>query len=349
MPWRNNLPALLLAGIVAAAAVSAAPRPTATPAESADQFLRDSVTAPRRVSYIGELQTIHWGTAKANATIVRIEHRAPADTRRWYVAPEALYGDYAVTHGNTTYHFDVQHKAVSISHNPLMDSSLAASDNFNLLRANYRSVLGPAETIAGRLTQSISLVNKFTGERAMRVWIDGETKLVLQRENYHGNGAVSYQTRYANIRYTNSIPAAMFDTAVPAGFSTAARRDYGAPSSNVDGVVRSAGFAPASPKYLPDGFNAVSADVTDLQGVRTLHVLYSDGVRAISLFENKSGASPQFGTLKAHPVRFEDHEGQLLEDGPNKLLTWQEHGVHFALVSDLAEREVLEIATSVVP
>jgi anti-sigma factor RsiW len=86
-----------------------------------------------------------------------------------------------------------------------------------------------------------------------------------------------------------------------------------------------------------------------VNGVRTLHLLYSDGLRSISLFENATGAAADFGALHPTTINFEGHDGQYVEDGPTTLLTWKEHDIHFALVGDLLRPELIEIAKSVVP
>jgi hypothetical protein len=75
--------------------------PTPAPADS-NALVRKALEAPRHVSYVGQLQTIRWGMRVANATIQRVEHLAPSSTRRTFLAPEALYGEYDVTLGTTT-------------------------------------------------------------------------------------------------------------------------------------------------------------------------------------------------------------------------------------------------------
>jgi negative regulator of sigma E activity len=114
-------------------------------------------------------------------------------------------------------------------------------------------------------------------------------------------------------------------------------------------VIKEAGFAPYEPKALPQGFDIVSADVTTVSGVRTLHLLYSDGLRSISLFENATDAAADFGSLHPKALYFEGHDAEYVEDGPTTLLTWKEHDIYFALVGDLLRNELVQIAKSVVP
>lgn len=348
MPYasRSARSSLTVFGFALAAAAATA---ATTPADQAALLLHESLDAPKSVSYVGELQTIRFSSSRAIATIVRVEHRAPSLTRRWYLAPDSLYGDYIITRGIATYQFDTKHERVTVSHNPMLDDTVSANGNLDRIMQNYRTVFDGHETIANRPTVSLSLINKYTGERAVRLWIDEQTHLVLKKEEYHGNGAVASQMRFEELRYTTQIPDDIFATDAPAGYEQVAGTEIVTPSSDVERVERDAGFTPASPKDLPQGFILATGDVTIVNGVRTLHLLYSDGLRTISLFENATGAAADFGTLRPRTARFGGHDAEYVEDGPTTLLTWRERGLYFALVSDLMRPELIEIAKSVVP
>lgn len=339
-PFAAALALAFAAGVLSSGRASAAPDPAAL-------LLRESVDAPRTISYVGQIETVRFSSNRASATIVRIEHRAPTLTRRWYMAPESLYGDYIITSGTSSYDFDAKRSQVMVSHNPLMDDQVAANYSLSRILDNYRPVMARAEIIAGRPSDSLLLVNKFTGERVMRLWIDAKTHLVLKKEEYHGNGAVASETRFEEIRYTNKIPLSIFATEPPAGYVQVAGHDYAMPTSDIDRVVKAAGFTPFTPKDLPRGFALTSGDTTTVNGVRTLHLTYSDGLRTVSLFENARGAAADFGALHPQTISFEGHDAQYVEDGPTTLLTWKEKGLYFALVGDLQRSDLVEIAKSV--
>ncbi len=335
--------------LIGFALVAAAASAATTSTDSAVLLLRESLDAPKTVSYVGELQTIRFSTNRANATIERVEHRAPSLTRRWYLAPDSLYGDYVITRGIASYQFDTKHERVTVTHNPMLEDPVSANGNLDRVMQNYRTIFDGHETIADRPTVSLSLINKYTGERAVRVWIDEVTHLVLKKEEYHGNGAIASQMRFEELRYTTQIPDDIFATDAPAGYEQIAGTEIVAASPDVDRVERGAGFTPAGPKDLPQGFVLATADVTTVNGVRTLHLLYSDGLRTMSLFENATGAAADFGTLHPRTTRFEGHEAEYVEDGPTTLLCWRERGLYFALVSDLMRPELIDIAKSIVP
>ncbi|MBC5811553.1 MAG: DUF4367 domain-containing protein [Candidatus Eremiobacteraeota bacterium] len=317
--------------------------------ERAAELLRLSLEAPKTVSYVGQMETVRFSSNRANATIVRVEHRAPASTRRWYLAPEALYGDYVITRGSSSYQFDTKKSSLTVSHNPALDNQIAGADNLDRVMANYRPLVSGTAIVAGRPSTSLVLVNKYTGERVMRIWVDDKTYLVLKKEEYHGNGAIASQTRFDELRYTNAIPDGIFSTDPPVGYTRLAGHDYAMPTPDIEKVIRDAGFKPITPKALPQGFALSSGDTAMVNGVRTLHLMYSDGLRTLSLFENSSGAAVDFGNLRPSKTAFEGHDAQYVEDGPTTLVSWKEKGLAFALVGDLLRNELIQIAKSVVP
>ncbi len=320
-----------------------------TNATDAAALLRSSIDAPKTVSYIGQIETIRFSSNRAIATIVKVEHRAPALTRNWYVAPESIFGDYEITRASATFHFDVHRNVVVQSRSPKVENATISATNFERVMQNYRALLDGPETVADRAALSIVLVNKFTGERAMRLWIDRETHLVLKKEDYHANGSVASRTRFDAIRYTTEIPDGIFSTDLPPKFTLVGGTNVASMDTDVGRAIGLAGFRPYEPKSLPQGFVMIGGDVSDVSGVRTLHLLYSDGLRSISLFENATGAAADFGPLHPTKVPFDGHQGQYVEDGPTTLLTWKEKNLYFALVGDLMRNELVEIAKSVVP
>ncbi len=74
--------------------------------------------ARQAISYMAQVQSIHFGPSGAVATIAREEHLAPDQTHKLYIAPGDLYGDSVIIHGAETFSYDAQHQRVVISHGP---------------------------------------------------------------------------------------------------------------------------------------------------------------------------------------------------------------------------------------
>ncbi|HEV7178632.1 MAG TPA: DUF4367 domain-containing protein [Candidatus Baltobacteraceae bacterium] len=333
------LAAFALALVAPVSAMAASPSPS--------ELLREAMSAPDNVSYVGEVQTLRFGAQKSEAAIYRIEHRAPDLTRRWYLAPQDLYGDSIISRGETSYSIDVTRSRVVVTQDDAIDDQVAEDDNFALLAANYQAMYGPDEHIDGRLVHVVLLNNKHTGQTTMRVRIDAATKLVVEKEQYGSKGSLVAQTRFQRLRYTSGIPAAVFD--VPKSMPRVNGPSRAIPSNDLHGLIKTAGFAAQGPKYLPEGFTPVEGDVADIKGVRSLHLLYSDGIRTISLFQNAKGAAVDMSRYHPNDTRVQDTDAKYVQEGPTTLLAWSEAGLHLALVGDLELHELEKIAASVVP
>jgi hypothetical protein len=170
----------------------------------------------------------------------------------------------------------------------------------------------------------------------------------LQKERYSPTGSVSHQMRFENIRFTNDLPSQLFQ--VPSsGYSRVNGPSHGIPSNDLQAVVRTAGFKALGPKYLPEGFLPIAGDVSEIKGVRTLHLLYSDGLRTVSLFENARGAAVDMSAYKVEQTSVRSHSAQYVVDGPTTLLAWAQNNLHFALVGEISRSELTRIASSVAP
>lgn len=307
-----------------------------------------AAAAPKHVSFVGQMSSIRSGTTRATAVVSKIEHRAPDETRRTYLAPQVLYGQFVISRGAMSWNVDPATKRVVVSENRAAVDPVAVVDDIALLDSNYRAVRSTSDDVANRKTDVVDLVSRYTGERAMRLWLDTQTHVVLAKEAYHSDGSLAWRTRFDDIRYTNGIPDAIFTASVPAGYQKVRGRSYKEPQM-APGAIPDAGFRPITPKYLPEGFSLVGSEVAAVKNVRNLHLIYSDGVRTLSLFENATDRVADFGALKPQATSFENHEAQYVRDGPTLLLAWREQGLAFTLVGDLDLKELVRIGISVIP
>jgi negative regulator of sigma E activity len=319
----------------------------AAPKEPPMTLLHQAMTAPAGLSYVGEVQMLRFGPNKSEAAVFRIEHKAPIQTRRWYLAPQDLYGDSIISRGERTYSIDVKRNRIVLTHDAPMDDQVDEDDNFSLLNENYHAEYGPDGVVAGHKVDAVALYNKYTGQLTMRVYVDAKTKLVLEKELYSASGALVSQMRFQALRYTNAIPSALFD--IPKNMPTVAGTSHEVPSIDLATALKSAGFKALGPRYLPEGFTPLGGGVTTVKGVRTLHLLYSDGLRRISLFENKNDVAidlSHFHTTTTQLLR--NVPAEYVQVGPTTLLAWSEDGLHFALVGDVSLSELEAIGASIV-
>jgi outer membrane lipoprotein-sorting protein len=336
------LAAIAAIGFVASATAASAPLP-----DSAYALLQAAADAPRHVSFVGQVELMTIGSHGAQASVFRVDHRAPNLTRRWYVSPPNVYGDWTVAKNDAEYAVDVKRHRIVVTDNDGFGVHYGWHRDLALLRRNYRAATGRDVVIAGRAAHTVILINRYTGQTTMRLWVDAQTGLMLQRQVFSSLGSMVMQMHFDDVRFTNAIPLSTF--ALPASYPVVAGPSRGDPSTDPSAVMARAGFAARGPRFLPEGFTAVAADLGDENGVRTLHLLYSDGIRTFSLFENARGAAVNMAGYTPVPFTLGSLRGESVDEGPTTLLAWSRGHLHFALVGELNRDELEQIAASIAP
>ncbi len=339
MTKRANVATLAFA---AATLTGAAAKPASEPL---DALLRAAIAAPSAVSYAGVVEVVRMGSHSAEVEVYRVEHRPPNLTRRLYTAPADLSGDSVVSKGGLVFSIDARAHRIVETRNAAVDDPVALDTDYALLRENYSVVRKGGESFDGRSVVDLALVNKFSRRTTVRVRIDAASKLVLDKQEFTPDGVLADELRFEEVSYTASIPAA--DFALPPGYAL----DQGAASQrsveSPDRVVRSAGFYAREPRSLPDGFSPVEANLVEVRGVRTVHLLYCDGVRTLSLFESAKASTLDAARLKPQSLRVGGHDAEYAEDGPTALLAWSDGKLYYTLVGEVGVVNLAQIATSI--
>jgi negative regulator of sigma E activity len=310
-----------------------------------DALLAAAMAAPSKISYTGVVEVVRIGDRAAEASVYRIEHRAPDLTRRLYSAPPALAGDSVVSKGDVSFSIDVRRHRIVETRNDAVEDRIALNDNLALLRQNYRAIDRGGETFDDRPTTVVVLINKYNRRLTMLMRIDRETKVVLDKQRFARDGSLVSELRFESVRYVGTIPQA--DFALPKQYALVQGPTFGESSEDPQRVVRNAGFPAREPRSLPEGFAPIDGNIVELRGVRTLHLLYSDGIRTVSLFENAKPSTLDMTGLQPQQTNVGGRSAQYAEDGAMALLTWSDGSLHYALVGELELAELRRIAASV--
>jgi negative regulator of sigma E activity len=314
-------------------------------APSLDATLQAAIAASSTVSYTGIVQVTRIGNRSSEAAVYRIEHRPPDLTRRVYSAPSSLAGDSVVSNGQLCFSIDARRHRIVETRNDAAGDSMALNANFALLRENYRVVRRGEEMFDGRHTVDLMLVNKLTGRTALVVRLDKSSNLLLEKKEFAPDGALVSELRFEEIRFTRAIPPA--DFALPKPYTLVRGPIFGAAFENLDRVAHDAGFASFIPRSLPDGFSAVEGNVVEFRGVPTVHLLYSDGIRTLSLFENAKPSALELTRFEPKTLIVAGRSAQYAEDGATALLTWNDGALYYTLVGELGLAELQRIADQI--
>ena len=168
---------------------------------------------------------------------------------------------------------------------------------------------------------------------------------MLDKQEFAAGGAVISETRLEQVRYS-PVSMAAFD--LPKGYAVVQPQQVNGSSNDPNSVVRNAGFAAIKPA-LPDGFSPIDAALVELHGTRTVQLLYSDGIRTVSLFETATAVTPNMAPLHPDALDVGGHSAQYAEDGSVAILTWNDGTLYYTLVGQLGNAELQHIATTITP
>lgn len=346
---QTNRTSLRILVVLLALACALLVRSVTLAATNGSTLYGEAVAADDYVSYYATLTSSVYESDHAVSTVARIEHQAPHSWRLWYMAPADAYGRLIVSNEQQTYQYEPSlHRVISHDWNASAPG-VAQPVDVSVVLKNYNVEVGPASSIAGRATHSLSLVSRYTGNVVQRVWVDDRTKLILRRENYNSDGAVTMQTSCDSIRVGGDFPPELFALLVPKGMTLVRGYDYGQSTPNTADLLKAANFHFAVPKYLPDGFALVSGSIAMRNGVQTIQLVYGDGLRTFSLFENATGRLPSFDEATPKPVQVGAASAEYADVEGKTLVSWNDGGLNLTIVGDLSEKESATIGASIHP
>lgn len=309
-------------------------------------LLSQVLAAPATVSYSGVVETVRMESRATVTSAYRIEHRAPDLTRRTYSSPPRFLGDSEIVKGNLKFSIDAKNRRVVVTRSdPTLMAGSALRDREALIRANYRTAWRGNGTFGGRPTIDALLINKHTNRPTMFVRVDRETKIVLDKQEFAAGGGMIGETRLDHVRYAPVSPT-VFD--LPKGYAVVQPQRVHGSSNDPDRVVRNAGFVARKPA-LPDGFSPLDGDLVELRGIRTVALLYSDGIQTVSLFETATAVTPDMVPFHPDALNVGGRPAQYAEDGTVALLTWNDGTLYYTLVGELGKAELQHIATTITP
>lgn len=343
MPVRRRKSCAAAAALIAAVLAF----PLSAYASTGEDLLRQAVVADDHVSYTGTITTLVYGPSGADATVVRVDHSAPNKWRMWYVAPADAYGRLILSNETTTYQYEP--KIATVYSNDWSQSSPDLTFELNVSKAlkNYDVEASPSNDVAGRKTKVLSFVSRYSGALVERVWIDSATKLVLKRETYHADGTIDSKTSFDNVRIGASLPKELFDLTVPPGMHVVPGTTFGKAGKDVASAASGLDFKVVSPDYLPHGFTLQRAALGKRNDIQTIQLVYTDGLRDFSVFENSTGRLPELDTSTTIDVGDESGVTARLEG--ETLISWNTGGLNITIVGDATPKELAKIGASIKP
>jgi negative regulator of sigma E activity len=314
-------------------------------APGAEDLLRLSL-APRREAYEGEAAVETRSIGKTETRTVRVAV-SPPGFRREVFDESGRLRLLVVSDGAVEWIYDPVRKLAWKGEPADADYKLLDPDEeYGLLRRNYDFRVLGREAVAGRQGWVLEGVRRDSGRTAMKLWIDGNGFL-LRREAFGRDGAAASSMRFSFLRPLAEKPEG-FAFVPPAGvrqLSARWRPDF----MDLQEASSASGLKPRLPRWLPQGFVLESVNVIPRKASPVLHIRFSDGAEAVSLFQYPAKSRLRLGYERlgsGRRVRVGKAWASLWAVPEGKILSWSA-GERFVLVGSLSSASLRRMAESV--
>ncbi len=308
--------AVLVVVVVAAGSAPAAvavvanpPEPVSTERDDPHAVLLLEVAqrASSRVAYAGVQYVSAWCKSGSASQVVDVTH-VPGT------------GSLVAVHGTPA----TASSAVFTAEDATEDGPDAAVDDgpVTLLARNYHLVVAGRDAVAGRSAFVVE-ARKASGAVAARLWLDQDSGLALRREVFDSTGAITKASSFVDLTIGHAHLAERLPAPMPDPWSDRV-------PVSATGALSSAGWA--TPGVLAPRFQLTDVRRLTTDGDTILHLTYTDGLSAISVFQQR-------GHLDAHrldgfrPMSVSGAE-VYARDGIPYRATWSADGVVYTVVGD---------------
>ncbi|HEU4674394.1 MAG TPA: sigma-E factor regulatory protein RseB domain-containing protein [Motilibacteraceae bacterium] len=320
------------AGQAAGRPVTVEPRGVADP--RAVELLRRAAGAAGATSFTGTQMVSTWDREGAASYLLDVDNEPGA-------------GLSVRVHSSATNPQGAGYTTVSGADNVASVGGSATGEELRLLLDSYDLSVERSDRVAGRATTVVS-AGRPGGGVAARFWIDDASGLVLRREVYDAGGRMVRAAAFVDV----DVDVAHFVKHPPPLLPGRSGRELsGAELAAWD----ERGWA--CPKTLPAGLRLVDARSTTAgaaggqQGSSAqqpiLHLTYSDGLSAVSVFQQRGELDPA-GLAGYRPERWAGGREVLVSDGFPRRVLWSARGLVFTVVGDAAD-DAVDAAVAALP
>lgn len=212
--------------------------------------------------------------------------------------------------------------------------------------ANYRPRLMGRGKVAERSTAVVGLFERRTGALAKRLWIEHETGVILRQEAYDPAGYLLGRTEYQAVVFPEGLEARLFlpPVRVQARVQTPPTTSRRVSPPRLAELV---GFPLRTPTYLPQGYRLQGHFAFECPchcGGHVAHIRYSDGLRALSIFEG----DPKHHNCALADLTRAGSVAATVMPGPGQVqaVALTKQGVAILVVGDLPKEELTRIIYS---
>lgn len=222
-----------------------------------------------------------------------------------------------------------------------------------LLQRNYVLEYSPANEIAGQKADRLTIVPRFEGRPAKRLWIARDNGIILRVEDLDGTGNLRSLSMYTQISFQpEMIQQKLAEVQFEKKSRSRKKSRWRSERVSLPEAQKAFEGQLVLPTHLPQGFQLRKVTLMKQRCGSTVYLRYTDGLIEFSLFESKmshsgkprgSGDKKQINTDKIHgtPVQITAYQ-------KTPILKWSKSNVDFTLIGGLSQSEMKKVAASLI-
>lgn len=283
-------------------------------------LLAGAATASGEVAYHGVEMLAWWGPRATTAAVAEVWHRPGQEPAVRAVAPGLEWPAAAGEPGGPA------QAGRTLAAVPSLTPQLV-----RLLSANYVLAMGGSGSVAGR-TAEVVTVRRAGGALAARFWLDRVTKLPLRRETYSAGGGLLSEETFLSL--------SLGEQAAEPG--PAVRPWHEELGTSKLAALRAQGWP--LPGRLPGNLALLDARQTRGAAGPVVHLAYSDGLSAVSVFIQRGQLPPGLAgwsraVVAGHAVYADD-------DPDYGSVAWDAHGFVFTVIAQGPARTLSQVVAA---
>ncbi len=287
--------------------------------------LLDTAYAGPAFAYQGRVMLTQWTGKQTSAEEVNVFFAPPGRYRLEFLSPDGSIDRVVLGDGHREQvQLMKQGKVVSSYATETSPRFIDKAEERRLLLANYKVTLVGPENVMGRSTWVIDLTPNAEGKPTQRMWIDRDSKAVLEVKRTLPTGGASTQfTRFE----AKTLPDSLFGQD-----STIVSQEIGKPVENPEEARQMSGKS-GDQGNLTGGFSLVGADLFDVKGETVRHLRYTDGLIPVSLFVTRVAVeAPKAPDTGARSLTSPIYFGL---STPVNVSQWKEGKEHYTLIGEV--------------
>lgn len=311
----------------------------------AEQVLRRAFAANESQTYTGTMILFTWAAGTGEATVIKVRHRAPGQSRLEYLSADRE--PYLVSVDDGIHHWQYYPLEQVAALEPSEGETLLGTEqSLDLLRRNYQLREGGTGEVAGRPADIVELLPHGLPHLSQRLWVERETGVILRTEQYRLDGSLAALSVFTSFTPVKSLSGDLFHFRVPKGVRVTSRPDLPAPLKDLS--TRS-GMAIRMPAELPPGYVYEGGAVRRTERENVVHLRFTDGLGVISLFEQRAQPFARYRLTGAKEVTLKRGKGWLHDECGSYVLNWTADGLNFTLVGEVPAEVLIRMAEAIPP